>query len=164
MDTIEGWYRRLLDTAPGCNVQLSGGEPTVRGDLPEVIARGRDLGLRFFQLNTNGIRLATEGGYAESLAEAGLNTVFLQFDGADDDVHRALRGRRLAAAKEQTIERCAAAGIGVVLVPTVVRGVNLHRLGEVLDFALERLPTVRGIHLQPLALLGRYPDPVAAAA
>ncbi|HOT24118.1 MAG TPA: DUF5714 domain-containing protein [Thermoleophilia bacterium] len=163
METIEGWYRRLLDVAPGCNVQLSGGEPTMRDDLPQLIARGRSLGLSFFQLNTNGLRLATEDGYAERLAKAGLDTVFLQFDGVDDAVHLALRGRRLAALKEQAIERCAAAGLGVVLVPTVVRGVNLDQLGAVLDFGLERLPTVRGVHIQPLALLGRYPDPVAAA-
>lgn len=162
MEAIEGWYRRLLDTAPGCNVQLSGGEPTVRDDLPEVIALGRSLGLRFFQLNTNGIRLAAEDGYTERLADAGLDTVFLQFDGVDDEPYLALRGRRLAAVKERAIERCAAAGIGVVLVPTVTRGVNLHRLGAILDFALDRLPVVRGVHLQPLALLGRYPDPVAA--
>ncbi len=155
--TIEGWYRRLLETAPGGNVQLSGGEPTVRDDLPEVIALGRSLGLPFLQLNTNGLRLAAEDGYAERLAAAGLDTVFLQFDGVDDDVHRALRGLPLSAVKDRAVERCSRAGLGVVLVPTVVRGINLERLGQVLDYALERHPAVRGIHLQPLALFGRYP-------
>ena len=162
LDEIGRWFRRLRARAPGCNVQLSGGEPTVRDDLPQVIALGRSLGIGFLQLNTNGLRLASEPGYAETLAAAGLQTVFLQFDGVDDAAHRALRGRPLAALKERAVEHCARAGLGVVLVPTVVRGVNLEELGRILDFALERLPAVRGIHLQPLALLGRYPDAQAA--
>ena len=57
------------------NIQLSGGEPTLREDLPEIIWLGRQKGFTFFQLNTNGIRLAAEPDYAKSLKAAGLNTV-----------------------------------------------------------------------------------------
>ena len=159
---IERWCRSLLERAPGGNVQLSGGEPTMRDDLPQVIALGRFLGFSHLQLNTNGLRLAADVEYAETLAAAGLGTVFLQFDGVDDAAHLALRGRPLATLKERALEHCARAGLGVVLVPTVVRGVNLGELGRILDFALEHLPTVRGLHLQPLALLGRYPEVGAA--
>jgi uncharacterized radical SAM superfamily Fe-S cluster-containing enzyme len=154
--TIERWYRRLLEVAPGCNVQLSGGEPTVRADLPEIVTLGRALGHGFLQLNTNGLRLAREPGYAERLADAGLSTVFLQFDGVDEAPYVALRGRPLAAVKQQAVLRCAEAGLGVVLVPTVVRDVNLDRLGEILEYALAHAPAVRGVHVQPLALLGRH--------
>ena len=83
----------------------------------------------------------------------------------DDAPYQALRGRPLAAVKEQAVLRCAEAGLGVVLVPTVVRGVNLDRLGEILDFALAHAPAVRGVHVQPMALLGRHTsagDPGAA--
>jgi uncharacterized radical SAM superfamily Fe-S cluster-containing enzyme len=156
IEAIKGWYRHLLEVAPGCNVQLSGGEPTVRDDLPEIVALGRSLGYDFLQLNTNGLRLATQSGYAEELAVAGLSTVFLQFDGVDDGPYRALRGRPLAGLKKRAVRACAEAGLGVVLVPTVVRGVNLDQLGRILDFALDHAPAVRGVHLQPMALLGRF--------
>lgn len=47
----------------GSNIQLSGGEPTVRDDLPEIIALCRSAGFAFVQLNANGIRLGREPGY-----------------------------------------------------------------------------------------------------
>ena len=60
LSIIEGWYHRLLDAGGPFNVQLSGGEPCLRDDLPQIIALGRSLGFTFFQLNTNGLRLARD--------------------------------------------------------------------------------------------------------
>ena len=137
------------------NIQLSGGEPTMRDDLPEIIRLGREKGFSFFQLNTNGLRLAREPGYAESLKNAGLNTVFLQFDGVTDDVYLALRGRGLMKEKEASIANCAAAGLGIVLVPVIARGVNEEQVGEVLRYGLAHAPAVRGVHFQPISYFGR---------
>ncbi len=69
-----------MDAAGACSVQLSGGEPTLREDLPEVVALGVKKGFFFIQVNTNGILIAGRPGYAKVLREAGLSTVFLQFD------------------------------------------------------------------------------------
>jgi uncharacterized radical SAM superfamily Fe-S cluster-containing enzyme len=159
LQRIEGWYRRLLETGGPVNVQLSGGEPTLRDDLPEIISLGRRLGFGFFQLNTNGLRLARDRDYVHRLADAGLSTVFLQFDSIRDDVHRRLRGRALTARKAAAIERCAEVGVGVVLVPTVVPGVNDQDLGSLVEYAVQLLPDVRGVHLQPVSYFGRYPAP-----
>ena len=57
--------------------------------------------LHFFQLNTNGIRLAREDGYARKLKKAGLNTVFLQFDGVTDQVYETLRGQAMMELKKK---------------------------------------------------------------
>lgn len=156
LETIATWYDRALAAAGPCNIQLSGGEPTHREDLPEIIRLGIEKGFSFIQLNTNGLRLASDPGYAKTLAEAGLSTVFLQFDGTEDRIHGALRGRPLAQKKIQAIENCGAAGLGVVLVPTLVPGVNTDNIGAIIDFALGRLPVVRGIHFQPVSHFGRY--------
>lgn len=150
---------RLADlrrTAGACNLQLSGGEPTSRDDLPEIIAAARAQGFGLVQLNTNGLRLALEPGYAERLADAGLQSVFLQFDGPDEACIM-LRGRPLFEEKLATLDACARADLGVVLVPTLLRGVNEHALGEILRLALSRIPTVRGVHFQPASTFGRFP-------
>ena len=81
---------------------------------------GATWGFPYIQLNSNGVRLAADPAYAEELKRAGLFSVFLQFDGTEDRIYRAIRGRSLLDEKLQAIDHCAAAGLGVVLVPTLV--------------------------------------------
>ena len=138
-------------------IQLSGGEPTVRDDLPAIIRAARTNGARYVQLNTNGIRLSGNRDYVRELAEAGLSFVFMQFDGTDDEVFRQLRGRPLLDIKKQAIETCAGFNIGVTLVPTLVRGINDRQIGDILAFATAHSPAVRGVHFQPVAFFGRIP-------
>jgi len=160
--TISWWYDRVMDAAGACSIQLSGGEPTLREDLPEVVALGVKKGFFFIQVNTNGILIAGRPGYAKVLREAGLSTVFLQFDGTEDRIHTELRGRPLLDVKMAAIEECGAAGLGVVLVPTLVAGVNTGDIGSILRLAVKLSPVVRGVHFQPLSYFGRYhvaPEP-----
>ena len=155
MDEIEKQYDFLMSHGGPFNIQLSGGEPTVRDDLPEIITLGREKGFTFFQLNTNGIRLADEDGYAVALKNAGLNTVFLQFDGLNDEAYIALRGRAIFEKKLKAIKNCSDAGLGVVLVPVIAPGVNDGQIGDILRFAMEKMPAVRGVHFQPISYFGR---------
>jgi uncharacterized radical SAM superfamily Fe-S cluster-containing enzyme len=68
---IDSWLDRLRAHGSPVNIQLSGGEPTLRDDLPEIVRRTRARGFDFVQVNTNGIRLAKEAGYAQALAGPG---------------------------------------------------------------------------------------------
>ncbi|WP_378954066.1 radical SAM (seleno)protein TrsS [Pelosinus sp. sgz500959] len=155
--TIENWYRLLLDSGGPYNIQLSGGEPTMRDDLPEIVALGRKLGFSFIQLNTNGIRLARDLDYVKRLKEAGLSCVFLQFDGTNDVIYEKLRDTKLFAEKQAAIAHCAKEQLGVVLVPTLVPEVNTQNIGMMIKYAIENIPAVRGIHFQPISYFGRYP-------
>ena len=155
VEEIGKQYDLLMEHGGPFNIQLSGGEPTMREDLDKIIALGKEKGFTFFQLNTNGIRLAREGGYAAHLAKAGVSTVFLQFDGLDDEIYQTLRGAALTGTKLRAIENCKAAGLPVVLVPTVAPGINDHALGDILRFALAHAPHVRGVHIQPISYFGR---------
>ncbi len=157
LERIAFQLERLWRVSGACNIQLSGGEPTMREDLPEIVAMARRRGFALVQLNSNGIRLGREAGYAATLRDAGLDSVYLQFDGPDDDVFSILRGRPLLESKLDAVRRCAEAGLGIVLVATLVPGVNTGKLGDLLRLALELGPSIRGLHMQPVASFGRYP-------
>jgi len=136
-------------------VQLSGGEPTIRDELPTIIVTGKEIGFYHIQVNTNGIRIAQDKEYLERLKESGADLIYLQFDGVSDDVYRTIRGRNLFDLKVRAISNCAEVKIGVVLVPTVIPNVNLHQLGEIVQFAKKWIPTVKGIHFQPVSYFGQ---------
>ena len=139
-------------------VQLSGGEPTTREDLPEIIAAAKQAGAKYVQLNSNGVRLGKDKTYVKKLAEAGLSFVFMQFDGTDDKIYENLRNRPLLKIKQQAIDNCSEFNIGVTLVPTLVPGVNIQNIGEIIRFAISQSPKVRGVHFQPVSYFGRVPE------
>lgn len=157
--TAEELEAAIADIVKKCGpvlLQLSGGEPTLRDDLPRLVRFARDAGCSCVQLNTNGLRLAREPDYAARLAEAGLDIVFLQFDGTDDAIYQMLRGAPLLKEKTEAIRVCDRLRLGVTLVPTVVPGVNDHALGEIVRFACRHVPAVRGVHFQPVSYFGRH--------
>jgi 7,8-dihydro-6-hydroxymethylpterin dimethyltransferase len=158
LDQISRTLQTFLDRSGPHPIQLSGGEPTMRDDLPKIVALASKMGFDHIQINTNGIRLAQEADYSLALKEAGATTVFLQFDGMSDDVYRRIRGADLFSLKSKTIERCAELKLGVILTPTLVRNVNEPQIGSIIQFAKRWIPTVKGVHFQPLTYLGRFPN------
>lgn len=158
LEQVRFQFESILKVSGKCNIQLSGGEPTVRDDLADIIRVGVELGFPFIQVNTNGIRMAKDVAYVKALKEAGLNSIFLQFDGVDDVIYEKLRGKALFDVKCQAIENCRKYGIGVVLVPTIVPHVNVCSIGEIIRFGICHSPTVRGVHFQPVSYFGRIPE------
>ena len=152
---LETAIRDLASRCGGPLLQLSGGEPTLRDDLPVLVRLAKAAGCSYVQVNTNGLRLAREPDYARALAEAGLDIVFLQFDGTRDDIYETLRGAPLLERKLEAVRVCVSLGLGVTLVPTVVRGVNTDDLGALVRLAAAT-PGVRGVHFQPVSYFGRY--------
>ena len=160
LEQIRNMYAAALKSNPFCSVQLSGGEPTVRDDLPEIIKLGKDMGVVHLQVNTNGIRIANDIEYLRAMKDAGLDLIYLQFDGLDDAIYREIRTRDMLDIKLRAIENCEKLGVGILLVPVVIPGVNLHRIGEIVEFAKAHIPTIKGIHFQPVSYFGRFPGEV----
>ncbi len=157
-EQVDRMLQSLLDRSGPCPVQFSGGEPTLRDDLPELITLARKKGFDPVQINTNGIRLAQDTDYGRALKDAGATVVFLQFDGLTEKVQIRIRGTDLLQSKMKAIERCAELKLGVILVPTLLRGVNDNQIGAIIHFARKRIPVVKGVHFQPMTYLGRYPE------
>jgi uncharacterized radical SAM superfamily Fe-S cluster-containing enzyme len=139
-------------------IQFSGGEPTVREDLPELVETAVEMGFEHIQVNTNGVKLAHQEGYARRLADAGVTAVYLQFDGLEAETYEEIRDAAIAEEKHAALEHCREAGLSVVLVPTVVPGTNDHEMGDIVRFALENLDVVESVNFQPVAQFGRYED------
>ena len=135
-------------------IQFSGGEPTIHPEILEFVAMARERGIRIVMVNTNGIRLAREAGFAHQLARLG-GHVYLQFDGLEEATHLALRGRDLREIKERALDHCAAADLGVTLVAAVERGVNDHELGAIVRTGVEH-PAVSSVVFQPVTHSGRH--------
>ena len=157
IDQIEIILKNVRQHTGDSPIQLSGGEPTLRDDLPEIIRRARAIGFDHIQVNTNGLRIAEDFAYAKALREAGVTDFFLQFDGVDDGVYRKIRGRDLFFLKEAAVRTAAELRVAVILVPTLIRGINDVQIGSILEFAKRRMPAVKGVHFQPVTYLGRYP-------
>jgi len=139
-------------------LQFSGGEPTIRKDLTELIVKAKELGFHHVEVNTNGLRLANDPEFAQQLVDAGLSTIYLQFDGLTSEVYEFTRGVDLLDIKMKAIENCRKAGLSIVLVVTLVKGVNDHQLGDIIQFAKENFDIVRCVNVQPVSICGRIAE------
>ena len=149
--------RRLQFLEKDAALELCGGEPTTRDDLPQIVSTVKEMGFEYIQLNTNGIRIGREPAFLQSLKVAGLTTVYLGFDGVRPESYLAKSGRDLLPEKLLAIENCRRVGVAVVLVPCVIPGKNDDQLGEMIELAKEWMPTVKGVYFQPVSYFGAYP-------
>jgi len=149
---------RRNDPVPPPALQFSGGEPTIRNDLFDLVRKAKELGFHHVELNTNGLRLAQSLDFCRGLLEAGVSTVYLQFDGLTSDVYEFTRGVDLLDVKMKALENCREAGLSIVLVVTLVKGVNDQQLGDIIRFAIKNFDLIRCVNVQPVSICGRIPE------
>jgi len=148
---------RSMKPVPAVLLQLSGGEPTVRDDLPDIIRKGKELGFTELMVTTNGVRFGKDPEFMRKCHEAGMNAIYLQFDATDSpEIWKKIRGVNLWPLKKRVIENARKVGFfGIVLVPTVAKGVNDNQVGNILDYGRDNSDVVSGIIFQPVSLTGR---------
>lgn len=155
LDQIKFMLKRMRNEKPvGANsVQFTGGEPTLREDLPDILRAAKEIGYSHVQLNTNGINLARDPTLAKRLREAGVSNLYLSFDGLSPQTNP-----KNYWEAQQAMENCYKADIGIVMVPTVIGGVNDHELGDLIRFGTANMHVIRSVNFQPVSLVGRMPE------
>jgi uncharacterized radical SAM superfamily Fe-S cluster-containing enzyme len=140
-------------------LQLSGGEPTIHPEIVRMVRYAYERPIATVMINTNGIRLAKDERLVAALAEMRDRfEVYLQFDGFDASTNRSLRGEELTELKLSALENLRRHDVRATLVCTVDHNTNLHEVGAILRFGLER-PHVRGASYQLATYCGRHLDP-----
>ena len=122
--------------APECLTILTGGEPLLRRDILEIVARAAERGL-WVVVGTNGVRISEN--VARRLSESGARGLSLSLDALDADRHD--RFRKVRGAWKNTVEGAeilARCGLPFI-VQTTAGAHNLGELDAIADFAHDRL-------------------------
>jgi len=148
--------QRLRDMRPipSTAIQFTGGEPTLHPQFHELVRKANEMGFSHVQIATNGITHANEEFAARS-AEAGLHTMYLQFDGVGEQWHRKTRGQPVWEKKLACIENARKYGMKICLVPTIIKEVTDCQVGPILHFAAKNVDVISGISYQPVCFTGR---------
>ncbi len=126
---------KIVDQAKVPMVSFTGGEPTLRRDLPELIAYARQRQMRV-NLITNGIRCADEDFVAD-LKQAGLHSAQVSLEAAEAEVHNRVVGNPRAFEKTvQGLKNLKAADIHTHT-NTTINQYNLQHLYALIDFLAE---------------------------
>ncbi|MEM2020924.1 MAG: radical SAM protein [Zestosphaera sp.] len=159
INQIKDMVQQLLKQGVTPAVQLTGGEPALREDIIEIVKLLKEMGVRHIQLNTNITRFAklylSEGEeaavrFSKDLREAGVNTVYMSFDGVSPQANP--KNHWEVPFAMEVFRRSGMSSI--VLVPTVIKGVNTHELGDIIKFATLNKDVVRSVNIQPVSLTG----------
>jgi len=147
--------KEIVDDNPGKNFFLCGAEPSTRKDLVEVI---RLLKMRQGEvfLYSNGLNF-TNLDYVKKLKAAGLDKVYLSFDGFNDEIYETLRGEKLLATKMKVLEILKAAGVSVMLCAVLLKEVNVDQIKRLFDYALAN-DFICELDLVPYLLAGESAD------
>ncbi len=140
-------------------VQFAGGEPTIYPHFLEAVRMAKELGFAQIQVATNGIRLARDPNFAQAMLDAGMHTIYLQFDGFKEETYIKARNRPMFLKdKLLAIEHARNTKpkpLSTVLVPVIVKGINDDEVGKIVKFALENLDVIRAVNFQPVSFSGR---------
>ena len=157
LETIENMLQTIQYYEKGqATLQITGGEPTIRDDLPDIIKLACLTGFDTIELNTNGLVLGKDREFLRSLKEAGLTNIYLQFDGLEPETTHVLRGDGLFEWKLRAIDNCRTEDVPVILAPTIIKGVNDNQLGSLINYCMSNMDVIGGLAIQPAFMSGRF--------
>ncbi len=134
-------------------VRLTGGEPLVRRELPEIVRRlGALPQVDDLSISTNASQLA---GHAKDLKRAGVSRINVSLDSLDARRFREITGGELAKVLEGLMAARAAGLHPIKINMVVMKDLNDHEIGDMVDFCLTHDFTLRFIETMPMGETGR---------
>jgi uncharacterized radical SAM superfamily Fe-S cluster-containing enzyme len=147
----------LINERRGIKIDLMAAEPTLRSDLEDWIRKVKASG-NIAALHTNGLKIANRE-YAERIKEAGIDEIFVQFDGFDDDAHMVLRGRKLVKTRMAAMKNLRELKIATSLIVVIAKGLNEAEVKNTYDFAsAPENRHIKEVFFMGLRLLGSARD------
>ena len=135
-------------------VKLTGGEPLMRKDLPEIVSGIAAVpGLRDLSLTTNGLLL---GGMAKELRECGLKRVNVSLPTLNAETYRKLAGGNLEDALAGVKAAIEAGFCPVKLNMVLLKGVNVGDVPEMIEYARQTGVVLQLIELDPINVSSAY--------
>lgn len=136
-------------------VKLTGGEPLMRKDLPEIIAGIAAVpGLRDLSLTTNGLLLG--GGMAKKLRGSGLRRVNISLPSLNQETYRKVSGGKLEDALGGVTAAIEAGFCPVKLNMVVLKDVNVNDVPEMIEYAGRKGVVLQLIELDPINVSDKY--------
>ncbi len=153
-DLPADWLYDILARLPRrTRIRLVGAEPTMREDLPEIIAEVRRLG-HLPVILSNGLKLG-RASYVARLKAAGLGTAYLSMNGGlRDDLYEEIDELACADRKLQALDNLLAHKLHVTVGYIIVPGSNDGHLAQFLPWLIER--GVRDVHLRSVGQVGNF--------
>src|SRR5207247_9707969 len=127
------------------SVHCPGGKPTLSPYSLDAVAYARKVGYVSVQCASNGIRFAQELDFCHAAKKAGLRFVYLQFDGTTNEANSHRKVGNLFEVKQKAIDNIHAAGVGIVLVTTIVNTVNNDQIGPIVRFLADNIDKVMAV-------------------
>ncbi len=136
-------------------IKLTGGEPLMRRDLPEIVSGISAIaGLRDLSLTTNGLLLG--GGMAKKLRECGLKRVNISLPSLNPETYHKLTGGKLEAALEGVKAAIEAGFCPVKLNMVVLKDVNSSDVPDLIEYAGRNNIVLQLIELDPVNVGDEY--------
>lgn len=145
--------KKIISNYKGRSMVISGGEPTTRKELPEIVSIISMHNTPI--LATNGIKLASYD-YVRKLKKSGLKYILFSLDALDEKIYKKIGKDSLLKKRLKALENIKKVGMKVILSMMLVANVNESEIKKIFDFCIKNHDFIREMRIRSMAPVGRY--------
>ena len=143
LDQLKELMKQARDQKPigSKSIQITGGEPTLREDILDIVRCAKEVGFSNVQIQTNGLKLAESIKLCTRLKEENVNTIYLVFNGITKKTNPLIEQNKKA------MENLRKINLEVALVP-FLNANNINEVGKIVRFAIDNMDIIKGVNFQ----------------